>query len=399
MKKSYDFVIAGAGIVGITIASELRLRYPKATIAILEKEKKLGAHSSGRNSGVLHAGFYYGADSLKAKFCKQGNEILTAYCLERGLPINRCGKIVVAKGPEDIAGLEELFRRGALNGVDLQWITESEAKQIEPRVKTYEKALFSKNTSSVEPLTVMKSISDDIIQKGVDILHQTTYISHRENTLSTNRGELEAGYFINAAGLYADKLAHEYGFGLKYKILPFKGLYLYSSEPAHSFKTNIYPVPDLNYPFLGVHFTTTVDGHAKIGPTALPAFWREQYGFKNFHLSEFVDISLRQAKMFFKNDSQFRKLAISELAKYSRRRLVKLAGSLATDVVPENYQKWGKPGIRAQLLNTETQRLEMDFVLEGDKHSFHVLNAVSPGFTCSFPFAKHVCDKIELVIG
>jgi L-2-hydroxyglutarate oxidase LhgO len=152
---------------------------------------------------------------------------------------------------------------------------------------------------------------------------------------------------------------------------------------------------DLKYPFLGVHFTVTVDGKTKIGPTAIPAFWREQYGiYKNFQLGEFSEILLRQSTLFFSSDFNFKQLAIQEIQKYSKTKLVNLAADLVHNIDLSSFKKWGNPGIRAQLINITTKKLEMDFVFEGDHKSFHILNAVSPGFTCCLPFSEYVCDKI-----
>jgi L-2-hydroxyglutarate oxidase LhgO len=205
---------------------------------------------------------------------------------------------------------------------------------------------------------------------------------------------------VNCAGLYADRVALDFGFSRRFRILPFKGLYLYSDEPPHRLRTNIYPVPDLRNPFLGVHFTLTVDGKIKIGPTAIPAFWREQYqGLQRFDFREFLEIAWRDLGLFWSAGFDFRRLAVEELRKYSRHHLVSLAQVLATEVHPANYRKWGRPGIRAQLINIETRKLEMDFVLEGDQRSFHVLNAVSPAWTCSIPFARHVCDEMGKAAG
>ncbi len=178
--------------------------------------------------------------------------------------------------------------------------------------------------------------------------------------------------------------------------MPFKGIYLYSDEPAGSLRTNVYPVPDLRNPFLGVHFTLLADGRAKIGPTAIPAFWREQYhGLANFKLGEFAEIIFRDLALLFSSGFDFKRLAVEETLKYYRPRLVSLASEILSDVKPEHYRRWGKPGIRAQLLNIKTRKLEMDFVLQGDQKSLHVLNAVSPAWTCSLSFAKYVCDKME----
>ena len=383
-------------MIGLTMALEARRRHPGSSVTLIEKEKRCGMHASGRNSGVLHAGFYYTADSLKAKFTREGNRRLTEYCTERGIRINRCGKLVVARNAGELEGLEELLRRGKRNGVELHEITEGEAREIEPRVKTCGKALFSPTTSSVDPGELMTSLERDAQVAGIRIDTETCYLGQSRGAVKTSRGSIAAGYVINAAGLYADKVAGDFGFCRDYRILPFKGLYLYSSEPPGSLKTHIYPVPDLEHPFLGVHYTITVDGKTKIGPTAIPAFWREHYkGLSRFKAGEAFEILARELGMFVRDDFRFRSLAVEELRKHFRSRMVHLASELLTGVVAADYRKWGPPGIRAQLVHITERRLEMDFRYEGDDRSFHVLNAVSPAFTCSLPFAEFLFDRIE----
>lgn len=398
--NSCDFLIIGGGVIGLSIARELQSRQRDARITVIEKEPACGAHASGRNSGVLHAGFYYSPDSLKAKFTKLGNERMTAYCERKGIPLNRCGKLVVAKDAGDLPSLDELVRRGRANAIDIHELTAAEAKRIEPRVKTYQRALFSPRTSTVNPQQVVDAMLRDAREEGIEIHLGTAYVGRTDTGIQTSSGPIDAGYVVNAAGLYADKIALDYGFSKKYRILPFKGLYLYSNEPPGSIRTNIYPVPDLRNPFLGVHFTITADGKAKIGPTAIPAFWRENYdGFANFSLPELLEVAGRGLGLLANAQFDYRRLAVEEIAKYSRRKMVELASVLAEGVAESNYQKWGRPGIRAQLLDITKRKLEMDFVLEGDRRSMHVLNAVSPAFTCSMPFASHVCDQIALKTG
>jgi L-2-hydroxyglutarate oxidase LhgO len=391
-----DFLIIGGGIIGINLAGELKRLFPDAKVVLIEKEKDVGLHASGRNSGVLHAGFYYSPDSLKAKFTRIGNKLLTEYCDANQIPINKCGKIVVAKDPSEHIHLDELLTRGRMNGIKLEDITEDEAVSIEPRVKTSGRAIFSPTTSSVDPLIVVQSMMRDVLAMGVEIHSGVSFVKKTVCGILTSLGTYQAGYVVNAAGLYADSIAREFGFSQRYRILPFKGLYLYSEEPAGSIRTNIYPVPDLRNPFLGVHFTIPVNGKIKIGPTAIPAFWRENYrGFDQCNLRELVDIFAREVGLFVSSNFDFKRLAFDEIRKYSRFRMVFLASSLSRGVKPEHYKTWGKPGIRAQLVNIESQKLEMDFVVEGDDKSMHILNAVSPGFTCSIPFSQYVCKEIQ----
>lgn len=397
--KTCDFLVVGGGIIGINVAWKLKKLHPSASVVVVEKEPAFAAHASGRNSGVLHAGFYYTANSLKAKFTRVGNRLLTEYCERKKLPIRKCGKLVVAKDAADLPQLDELIRRGRANQVDIDVLTAEEAKKIEPRVKTFERALFSPTTSSVDPTQVTLSMKDDAARDGVEFKPGEPYVGRTGSQVRTRSEVYSAGYVVNCAGLYADKIALDFGFSQEYRILPFKGLYLYSEEHEGAFRTNIYPVPDLKNPFLGVHFTITVDGHVKIGPTAIPALWREQYeSFKGFQARELADIALRQAGLFLSAGFDFRKLALQEVQKYSRKRMVELASVLAEGVRVQDYLRWGRPGIRAQLLNVKMKKLEMDFVLQGDSGSFHILNAVSPGFTCSLPFSEYVVEQISACI-
>ena len=393
----FDFLVIGGGVIGISIARELKSRNPNSGVCILEKEHQCGLHASSRNSGVLHAGFYYTADSLKARFTKEGNQRLTKYCEVKNLALKKCGKLVVAQNESELVWLDELMTRARNNGVPLELITAEESQAIEPRAKTHRKALFSPTTASINPTELVKSLLSDAIQEGVQLKTNTQYI-HRvgKSSIKTSNGVFEAKYIINAAGLYADKIGRDFNFSKDHRILPFKGLYLYSNEPLGALNTHIYPVPDLTNPFLGVHFTITSDSKIKIGPTAIPAFWREQYqGWSNFNMPELTEIILRQAGLFLSSNFDFKALAFRELKKYSKPLLVSLAAKLAKGVDIKHYRQWGLAGIRAQLLNIRKKELEMDFVLEGDKQSMHILNAISPGLTCALPFADYVCDQIE----
>lgn len=393
--RYYDYLIVGSGIIGLTIARELRRRFPDRTIAMLEKEEDVAKHSSGRNSGVLHAGFYYSADSLKARFTREGNQAMTRYCEENGLKINKCGKIVVATNEEELQGLYELKKRADRNGVELHWITEVELRRIDSNVRTFKRALYSPTTSTVDPVEVCNKLKEEITASGVEIFFNCPYRSQKDGLVYAGNEVFECGYMINAAGLYADKIAHEAGFGQAYTIIPFKGIYLKYAKNKTDLQTNVYPVPNLKNPFLGVHFTKTVDGSIKIGPTAIPAFWRENYkGLSRFKLGEFLSILKFEWKLFYKNAFNFRTLAFEEMKKYMKRHFIGLSLKMVKKIDSKGFGEFMKPGIRAQLLNKETLELLQDFVIEGDHRSMHVLNAVSPAFTCSIPFAQFVVDAI-----
>jgi L-2-hydroxyglutarate oxidase LhgO len=394
--KTPDLLIVGGGIVGLTVAKAARVRWPDATVTVLEKEEAVGLHASGRNSGVLHAGFYYSAESLKARFSREGTRQWTEFCLDRGLAINRCGKLVVAQGPHELEGLAELKRRGDRNGVHLEEISEEEAREIDPAAKTHQRALWSPTTASVDPSEITRTMAADAREAGVDVLFGIRVLGRKGKALGTTAGDFHPGYLINAAGLYADKLAQSYGFGADLDILPFKGLYLYGDPQEKRPRVHIYPVPKLSRPWLGVHYTISVRGEVKIGPTATPAFWREHYrGLENLSLREFLAILLTEAGLFFRNDFEFREIALEELKKYFRSVLVKQGALLVNGTPMESFRTWGKPGIRAQLFHKKERKMLMDFVLEGDDRSLHILNAVSPAFTCALPFSEFVLGEVE----
>lgn len=390
----YDYLIIGAGIIGLNIAKNLKERFPSSEILIIEKEPEVALHSSGRNSGVLHAGFYYTADSLKAKFTKEGNAALKEFVKQRGLKINECKKVVVAVDESELKGLEELKKRGDVNGVELHWLDEEQLEKLYPNIKTYKKALLCPSTATVNPKEVTKEFAKVVQELGVELKLSCKYISSEENSVITDCGDFTAKKIINCAGLYADKIARDYGFSKDFVIIPFKGVYLKDKHNLSHLETNVYPVPNLANPFLGVHYTLTVDNESKIGPTAIPAFWRENYkGFENFSLKEFFEIAYYEMKLFITDAFSFRNLAFSEIKKYNFNYFKNLAMKLTKNMNHDGFDSWSTPGIRAQLLSKKTLELVQDFVVESDENSVHVLNAVSPAFTSSIPFANWVVEE------
>ena len=382
--KDYDYLIVGAGVIGMTIAYELVKRDPNLSIAILEKEHDVAEHASGRNSGVLHSGFYYSAESLKAKFTVDGNRKMRLFCADNNIFINDTKKIVVAKDKSELEGLYELQRRAKINGVNTTILDEIEVKKIDSNIKTYKKALYSPTTASVDPKEVCFKLKDVLKELGIEFYFNKSF----ENS------NLKYSYLINSAGAYADKIAKKFGLAKNYTMLPFKGIYLKYKSNKTDIKTNIYPVPNLANPFLGVHYTITVDGSIKIGPTAIPAFWRENYnGMNNFNLYELIEILYYASKLFILNSFNFRDLAISEMKNYNSKVFIKKAKDMVYKIGDDF-----KPipaGIRSQLLDTTTNELIQDFVVEHTDSSTHILNAVSPAFTCSFAFAEFIVDEID----
>jgi len=394
-----DILIVGGGIIGLSIAKEVYNRHPDLKITLIEKEATVACHASGRNSGVLHAGFYYTPDSLKSRFTVEGNKLLTDYCLKNNLSINRCGKVVVAKDEKELNSIFELKRRGDTNGVDLELIDEKRLEELEPNARTFDKALYSPTTSVVNPKEVAGHIADTLKEK-VNILFNEKFIKRDDtNTISTNTHKIKFKHLINSAGLYADKIAHQFGIGQKYTLIPFKGLYM-EYKDSNLIHKHIYPVPNLKNPFLGVHFTITISGKVKIGPTAIPAFWRENYeGVSNYNLNEFLEVVWNEAELFFTNAFNFRSLTFEEFKKYYRNYFIQQATHLVKRIDTNKFGNYLTPGIRAQLLDKEEMKLVMDFVVEHGENSTHVLNAVSPAFTSAFSFSKFIVDEVEEKMG
>ncbi len=393
-----DFTIVGGGVIGIAVARELVSRRPYR-VAVLEKESSLARHASGRNSGVLHAGFYYPPGSLKATFCREGNALLKDLCRKRGLPLSENGKVVVARDKQDLHSLHELEKRGKANGVPVRLIDEKELGAIEPHARTYTQALYSPTTAVVDPVKVCESLAADAKSNGVEFLLDTalTAVKRERHVIVTSKGEMPFRHLINCAGAYADRIAHLFGVGLEYRLLPFRGNY-YELVPQETrlVRSNIYPVPDLRNPFLGVHFTKTVYGGVIVGPTAMPVFGREAYrGVTDSEWGEVLPILATEISLWLRNQANFRAIARDEIRRYLKPWFVREAKRLVPDVrgkslVPSNHR-----GIRAQLVSLRERKLVSDFVIAREEGSTHILNAVSPAFTCSLPFAKYVVDTIE----
>jgi len=382
----------------MAIGHAIKNRKLDASVLILDKEPSEAQHASGRNSGVLHSGFYYTADSLKAKFTVDGSRAMKAYVKAKGLGLNECGKLVVAQNEHELRQLDELLRRGRKNGSNVRLIDEAEVFDIDPNVKTFKRALFSPDTASIDPKEVCASLKNDLLALGVEFSYNTRFLRHSLETVQTSIGEFQGGKIINCAGLYADRVAKDFGFGLKYTMVPFKGLYLKYTKNKSDLSINVYPVPNLKNPFLGVHYTKTVTGDIKIGPTAIPAFWRENYNsMDRFSFNEMSEILASEIKLYVTNSSNFRSLAHEEMRKYNKDYFISLALSMVKYIDPKGFTEWTKPGIRAQLLDKETLSLVQDFVVEGDHKSVHVLNAVSPAFTCAFPFSQFVVDRYVFI--
>ncbi|NIP39032.1 MAG: L-2-hydroxyglutarate oxidase [Candidatus Dadabacteria bacterium] len=395
-KSDCDVLIIGCGITGLAIANEL-VRANFENIIIIDKENHAGAHASGRNSGVLHSGVYYSPGSLKARFCVEGNKLMREYCEENGLTIKNTGKVIVATDEKRLENLYELKRRAKHAGATANIIDEKELREIEPNAYTLQKALYCPDTSVVKPGEILSHLIDKLTATGkVKIKFGTSFIGlSAENKVKTSDGEIEYKKIINAAGAYAEKIAQCFGLGREYNLIPFKGTYKkLKKESSELVKGNIYPVPDLNNPFLGVHFTKSVDGTVFAGPTAIPALSRENYNlFENLD-GETLEILFRDGLLTLLSGS-FRSAAVNEIKKYFDHYFYHEAKTLVPNLKPGDLVSSGKVGIRPQLVHWPEKKLVMDFIVLKEGDSVHVLNAISPGFTTSMAFSRHVVDMLE----
>ena len=389
-----DVVIVGGGIVGLAIARELASRGAR-DVLVLEKEEGLGRHASGRNSGVLHAGIYYAPDSRKARTCLAGNMAMRAYCKEKGLPLLECGKVVVAREESELPVLDELFRRAIANGARVEMLDEKGLAEVEPSARTVGRALWSRMTAVVDPKAVLASLRADLegggrvrIRTGVEVLG-----AGGKGAVRTTAGEVGFGRLVNAAGAHCDRVARFFGVGEHYRLIPFKGIYRKLRRGARlTVNGNIYPVPDPRNPFLGVHFTRSVHGDVYLGPTAIPAFGRENYGILAGVDRDAPRIAFEDAVLFFRNPG-FRSVALSEPRKYLPAYLHRDAARLVHGFDPAEVEPADKVGIRPQLVDWRTKQLLMDFVVERAGDTLHVLNPISPAFTSSMELARQIADE------
>jgi L-2-hydroxyglutarate oxidase LhgO len=390
-----DVAVIGGGIVGLALADAMLTADPARKVVVLEKENRLGAHASGRNSGVLHAGFYYSPDTLKARLTRRGNVLLHEFCDEQGVPVRRCGKLVVTRDPSELPALDDLLARAEANGVPVESVDEQQARELEPLARTVERAIWSPTTSSADPAAVLEALAGRVRRKGGRIVLEAEVTTAHPGAVTTRDGTIHVGHVVSAAGLQADRVARWFGMCDDYLVLPFKGLYWQGGWQPGRLRRHVYPVPDLRNPFLGVHLTVTADGHAKIGPTAIPALWREDYGgLRRLSPRDAVEVARNFPRFLRSPHHDVPALVRAELPKYWRRHLVAEARRLVPEVRQEDFRTRGLPGVRAQLFHLPTRRLEMDFVVRGDEHSTHVLNAVSPAWTSSLAVAEHVVRKV-----
>lgn len=399
--QNCDVVIIGGGMVGMCIAHQILERKVAKSITIVEKENKLGLHSSGRNTGVLHAGLYYKPGSLKAKVCVDGARRLRDWVKDRNIALNICGKVIVPPRPDLDGQLDVLAARGRANGATVEFWDEKQLRELIPEARSASgRALWSPNTAVVKSITVVQCLQHELQERGVSFI--TAEVGWKADTKSrqlllSTGVTLNYGHLFNCAGLQADRVARPFGVGHQYSLLPFKGLYwqLKSDCPIQP-RTNLYPVPDLNVPFLGVHFTPSADPTpvVSIGPTATPALGRENYrGLQSLEPAMAAANLAVLARQYVANKGGFRRYVHEQAFLALPPLLLRTAQQLIPSIRAEHIELSQKVGIRSQLFNRTTQRLEDDFMCLPGPASTHVMNAISPAFTASFSLADLIIDE------
>ena len=396
-KKNFDVVIIGGGMVGLSIANQLLISGKSNNVCIIDKEKELGKHSSGRNSGVVHAGIYYKPGSLKAKVCIKGSKRLLNYAESRKLSINKCGKLIIPQKTSLDSQIDLLFNRGIKNGAQVEIIKEDKLKELSPDAcsKTG-RALWSPTTAVVDPLRIIKTLEKELIERGVTFIKGIKSMKFNKKLRRINLANQEYisyGFLFNCAGLQADKIAHQFEIGKEFKIIPFKGQYWKLRKDSKiKLRRNIYPVPDLNVPFLGVHFTRMIDGGIECGPNAVLAFAREGYKKLKVNPNELIE-SLTYPG-FIKLASKYWKTGLGEIWRsFSKKAFVKALSKLVPEIKTEHL-KTAPAGVRAQAVSLDGSMVD-DFYFSRNGNILNVCNAPSPAATASLNIAKVITEKID----
>jgi (S)-2-hydroxyglutarate dehydrogenase len=391
----YNYIIIGGGIVGLSTAMALSQRFTSAKIALLEKEASWAAHQTGHNSGVIHSGIYYQPGSYKAKLCRQGNQSMVAFCKEHNIKYKICGKVIVATEEYELPLLDNLYDRGLANELEISKVSPEQVQEIEPHVNCLG-GIWVKSTGIVDYKQVCQQYAAIAQEQGVDLLLNTCVtgikFTSEAHVIETNQGEYQTDFIINCGGLYSDRLTELAQAKPPAKIVPFRGEY-YELTPEKKYLVNgaIYPVPNPNFPFLGVHFTPGIDGSVHAGPNAVLGFKREAYNKFDFDLKDFLDTMTYPG--FWKLAAKYSNEGIQEMIRsYSKTIFVRSLQRLipevqADDVIPT------PAGVRAQALKNDGKMVDDFLIVKGDK-ALHVCNAPSPAATASIEIGKHIVAQI-----
>ncbi len=399
---THDIAVIGGGCIGCSIAKHLR-EQSELDVCVLEKEHHLALHQSGRNSGVLHPGFNYEPGTLKARFSTEGTDRLKAYAREHDIALDECGVLVVARSEQDQERLAELQDQATANGVQTELLTDRDRIAAHEPHAVGDAALYCPEAASIDSQGYVYALAADAARRGVEFYrgYEVTDVQPTAGgmALETDTGTITASYVVNAAGLYADRIAHELDVGREYRIVPFRGEYYELVPEKRSLvRSMIYPTPDPELPFLGVHFTRRTDGKVIVGPNAVLAFGREAYRNTEFDLRELAStLGYPGFWRLLANPTMLR-VASDELAKsYRKRRFVEAARSLVPAAESDDFRRT-YAGNRAQVVSRDGTLVTDPLVCHGPR-STHVLNAVSPGLTSSLPFGEHVAEAVHSRLG
>lgn len=394
----YDVIIVGAGLVGLATGYHTVKKNPSFKVLILEKEDDVAKHQSGNNSGVIHSGIYYKPGSLKAKNCIEGYNSIINFAKEYGIDYDLCGKIIVATSKQELSSLENIYRRGEENGLkDLKFLSRAEFKEYEPHCEGV-KAIRVPQTGIIDYPGIAKKLKELFEELGGEVKFSQKVISisdkKDEITVITDKNEFQSDKLISCAGLYSDKLTKMTNNDNDVVIIPFRGeYYKLKEEKKHLVKHLIYPVPDPNFPFLGVHFTRMIDGAVEAGPNAVLAFKKEGYKFTDFDLGETMQTLTWPG--FRKIVAKYGKTGLGEI----HRSLSKSAFTNALQkLIPEIQQKdlvSGGAGVRAQACDREGNLLD-DFDIVNKGNIIHVRNAPSPAATSCLAIGEKISDLIQM---
>jgi len=392
----YTFVIIGGGIIGTATAMAL-LKQPGFSVLVIEAEDKLAAHQTGNNSGVIHSGLYYKPGSLKAKNCTEGRELMYKFCEENDIPYEKCGKLVVATSKGELNSLNNLFERGVANGLTgIKKLQAEELKGFEPNVNGIE-GMFVPQTGIVDYKKVTNAYSEKIKNNGGEIELNCKFLSLKKNNseliIATTKGDIKTKFLVNCGGLYSDMIAELCGLNPGLQIVPFRGEY-YKLRKVKEYlvKNLVYPVPDPNFPFLGVHFTRMINGGIEAGPNAVLAFKREGYTKKDFSFDDVLH--LLTYKGFWKMASKYYKMGFGEFYRsYSKSAFVKALQKLIPEIDEDDIEIGGA-GVRAQALEPNGNLVDDFRIIEEDK-MVHVLNAPSPAATASISIGNYIAKLVK----
>ncbi|MCR1872743.1 L-2-hydroxyglutarate oxidase [Mammaliicoccus lentus] len=391
-----DVVIIGGGIIGFSTAYHLKLQNPDLDVLLLEKENNLAEHQTGHNSGVIHSGIYYKPGSHKAEFSKKGSQSMIHFCREYNIPYNQCGKVIVATDENELDRLRALYERGLQNGLQVKLLNAEEVNQIEPYVQTVG-GIKVQETAIVNYKKVTEQFKLLFEELGGEINFNTpvTSIKTSEDKIVLNSYEqqFKSKSIINCAGLYSDKIARMSGVNTDIQIIPFRGEYYQLNESKEKYvQTLIYPVPNPELPFLGVHFTNMIDGGVDVGPNAVLGLRKEAY--KKIGLDKSETLEILKFPGLYKMGIKNIKEALGEYYRsFNKRAFVNNAQKLIPSLRKEDIEPI-EAGVRAQAMLSDGTLLD-DFVFEKGKHSLHVLNAPSPAATCSIEIGKAISKEFE----